>query len=246
MPRNDTPYEITIRNWHAYQREMRGGEKRRRRREWIAISVDLFSDPDFLELDHVHARLWLGLLLHSGKVGPVFSMTPARAVSMFCLKRPCDFQNLANQGFIDLKAATNKTYKTRGTGHDITPAKPAKRKTKKRAEVIHANTIDLEELKAIYPKRSGNQPWPRAVKAINARIKEGHKWDEIADGIRRYSAYCKEVGKIGTEFVMMASTFCGPDKNFQQDWIVPANKGQQRDDENVDKLSEWATHEQQQ
>jgi hypothetical protein len=58
--KGDQKYRITIRNWEKYQREMRGGEKRKRRREWVAISVDLFSDPDYLALDATHSRWWLG------------------------------------------------------------------------------------------------------------------------------------------------------------------------------------------
>ena len=112
MPRkSDQKYRITIRNWDEYQRPLKGTGERRRRRNWIAVSVDLFSDPDFLELSHTSARLWLGLLLHAGKVGPEFSMTPARAVSMFCLRRPCDFSILEKQGFIDLQKPTNKQNK---------------------------------------------------------------------------------------------------------------------------------------
>lgn len=109
MRKSGQKYDITIRNWDKYQRPLQGGGERKRRRSWIAISVDLFSDPEFLELDHTHARLWLGMCLHAGKVGPEFSLTPARAVSMFCLRRPCDFSLLEKQGFIDLKEHTNKT-----------------------------------------------------------------------------------------------------------------------------------------
>ncbi len=148
MPRNDQKYWITIKNWDQHQREMRGGEKRRRRREWIAISVDLFSDPDFLELDHVHARLWLGLLLHAGKVGPEFSMTPARAVSMFCLRRPCDFMILKNQGFINLQADTNKTDRTNKTVQNSKPPKE-----------VAARPIQA----TLYPEGLNNEAWEQYV-----------------------------------------------------------------------------------
>ena len=118
MNKNDKKYKITILNWNKYQREMKGGENRRRRREWIAISVDLFSDPDYLALDATHSRLWLGLLLHSGKVGPVFTLSPSYARHLFDLRRSCDFSILKNQGFIDLHTATNKTVQDKQDKQD--------------------------------------------------------------------------------------------------------------------------------
>jgi len=108
MRKGDIKYLIKIRNWHEYQPKMRGTGKRKRMRNWVAVSTDLFRDPDFLELSHTNARLWLGLLCHSGRVGPEFSMTPSRAVSMFALRRPCDFEVLKNHGFIELERVTGQ------------------------------------------------------------------------------------------------------------------------------------------
>ncbi len=57
------------------------------------------------------------------------------------------------------------------------------------------------------------------MKAVKARIKAGTAtWDEILDGVRRYAEFCKTEGKTGTEFVMMAATFCGPDEHYKEKW----------------------------
>lgn len=237
MPKkNDQKFRIKIRNWDDYQSELKGKGERRRRRQWIAISVNLFSDPDFLELDHVHARLWLGMLLHAGKVGPEFSLTPARAVSMFCLRRPCDFQILANQGFIDLEKCNKQGLQTNKEDIHTVSEKKKPDKPKSKSE----DDDRLVELKAIYPKRSGSQPWARALKAINARIEGGAMWSDIADGVRRYAEFCHQTDKIGTEYVMMAATFCGPDKHYEEPWDPPTGKAERRLERNIEAGTQWA------
>ena len=93
-----------------------------------------------------------------------------------------------------------------GKGRDLTTAVPA----------------EFLELKSIYPKRGGGQPWPKALKAIHARLREGSTWQQILDGARRYAEFIRTTGKTGTEFVKQAATFCGPDKSYLEDWRAPA------------------------
>ena len=107
MPRkSEQKYKITIRNWDKYQREMRGGEKRKRRREWVALSTGLLHDPDFFRLTIEQRYLWLMLVCYAGAVGPVFELCASDARVLFKLRRNADFEVLKNQGFIDLEAAT--------------------------------------------------------------------------------------------------------------------------------------------
>lgn len=72
--------------------------------------------------------------------------------------------------------------------------------------------------KLAYPERSGDYRWRQALNSIHARLEEGHTWAEIIEGAHRYAAYCTSTGKIGTEYVMQASRFVGPDKSFQLPW----------------------------
>ena len=53
---------------------------------------------------------------------------------------------------------------------------------RERARGTHVDTLDFEHFKAVYPKRSGAQPWSRAVKAANARLKDGEVFDEMVGG----------------------------------------------------------------
>ena len=86
--------------------------------------------------------------------------------------------------------------------------------------------FDFEQFKAIYPKRSGSQPWAKSVKAANARVKEGATFLVMIDGARRYAEFCDEAGKTGTEYVMHAATFLGPDEHYLEPWTPPATKAE--------------------
>ena len=156
VKKSDQKYQITIRNWDKYQRQMRGGEKRKRRREWIAISVDLFSDPDYLSLDATHSRLWLGLLLHSGKVGPVFKLSPSYARHLFDLRRSCDFEVLKNHGFIELEAATlQDTPNDKTRKHDNLPTVSKARPKSPIAKLKH--DLRFDDFWEAWPKKEDKQ-----------------------------------------------------------------------------------------
>lgn len=122
---------------------------------------------------------------------------------------------------------TETTSKTEGN----TTAAASRGPAAEPAEFVH--------LRAIYPKRAGSQPWNRALKAARARIREGSTWDEILEGVRRYARWATDTGKIGTETVMQAATFCGPDRHYLQDWVPPISKGGQRLSRNLAAAEEF-------
>ncbi len=84
------------------------------------------------------------------------------------------------------------------------------------------------EFKILYPERGGDPNWHGAIRAGNARLKEGHHPGEFLDGARRYHEFCRITQKIGTEYVKQASTFLGPSKPFLQPWNLPATKAEVR------------------
>jgi hypothetical protein len=173
--KGDQKYQITIRNWDQYQREMRGGENRRRRRSWIAISVDLFSDPDFFKMDLCHRSAWVGLLCHAGKVGAVFELCASDARVMFQLRSNPDFEVFKNQGFIDLKAATDKTDSTNKTNKTDKPSSTAKP-----SKVVAKEPEFFDFFWAMYPKKVGK----KNAKKKWIAMKLDSKADEIMADIR--------------------------------------------------------------
>lgn len=77
------------------------------------------------------------------------------------------------------------------------------------------------EFRAQYPRRGGDPNWRGALRAGQARIREGHRPDELVDGARRYARFIAATGKVGTEFVQQASRFLGPGKPFALPWEPP-------------------------
>lgn len=88
----------------------------------------------------------------------------------------------------------------------------------------HPIPPEFIKFRATFPARAGSQPWRRALTAACVRIREGASWSEILDGTRRYADFCLATGKLGTEYVMQAATFVGPEKRYLELWTLPATK----------------------
>jgi hypothetical protein len=77
---------------------------------------------------------------------------------------------------------------------------------------------EFERVWQEYPCRAGANPKRSAFSAWNARRREGTSPEVMLAGVRRYVRYLQSVGRAGTEFVQRASTFFGPDRNFEDAW----------------------------
>lgn len=97
-----------------------------------------------------------------------------------------------------------------------------------RAAAQPSSDPEFDHLKLIYPKRGGSQRWPDARKHINARLGEGHTWQQIFDGVQRYAAFIRATGKERTEHVQQAATFLGTNRSFLEAWDLPAGKADVR------------------
>lgn len=83
-------------------------------------------------------------------------------------------------------------------------------------------SLDFELVWQEYPKRAGGNPKGAAFKHWKARLAEGATPQAILDGVRRYAAFIRATGKLGTEYVKQAATFFGPDRHFEEPWTLPA------------------------
>ncbi|MFT2788891.1 YdaU family protein [Serratia sp. T13T92] len=79
---------------------------------------------------------------------------------------------------------------------------------------------DFETVWLAYPRRPGSPDKHCALKAWNARLREGVTSESMLDGTRRYSAFVVATGKSGTEFIKQAKTFFGPSRHFEDDWKI--------------------------
>lgn len=91
---------------------------------------------------------------------------------------------------------------------------------------------DFEQAWTAYPKRHGANPKRDALQAWNARRKEGVSSDDMIDGVLRYGKHLAASGKVGTEYVMQAKRFFGPNRLFGEPWearapTAPASRQQQ-------------------
>lgn len=74
---------------------------------------------------------------------------------------------------------------------------------------------EFEIVWTIMPKRDLNNPKKAAFKAWKARLKEGVSQADLESAARAYYGYCKQKGIIGTDKVMMAQTFFGPNERWE-------------------------------
>jgi len=81
--------------------------------------------------------------------------------------------------------------------------------------------VEFDQVKAIYPRRDGDQRWQKALSHYRAARKGGESTEVIMDGVHRYRAWCERKGLISTDKVKQAGTFMGPEKCWREPWEVP-------------------------
>lgn len=76
-----------------------------------------------------------------------------------------------------------------------------------------------------YPKRAGGNSKAAAFKAWKTRLKDGVKPEVMLAGVKRYAAYARATGSVGTQYVKQAASFFGPDRHFEESWQAPSAPG---------------------
>ena len=67
-----------------------------------------------------------------------------------------------------------------------------------------------DELKAVYPQRSGPSGWGSMKLMLELRrALQTSTWERILDGCKSYKAYCDQSGKTGTDYVQTPLRFIG-------------------------------------
>lgn len=77
---------------------------------------------------------------------------------------------------------------------------------------------------AEFPQRAGGNSKSDAFKAWNARLREGHKPEDMIAGVKRYRLFCDAAERTGTAFVKQAASFFGPSDppHFLEPWQASA------------------------
>lgn len=112
--------------------------------------------------------------------------------------------------------------RTKDQGRDQGPLHTGRAKRLARpAERTPEFTENFARLRLAYPARTGTQRWPKAEQHVNARLKQGHTWEQMHAGVARYVAYVAAAGLERTEKVQQAATFFGTNLGFMEAWDPP-------------------------
>lgn len=110
-------------------------------------------------------------------------------------------------------------------------------------DVLKPFEQDFEEVWQEYPRRSGPNPKKPAYKAYVARRREGISRDDLLTATKNYAAQLTVDGKIGSEYVLMGSTFYGPNERWREHLALyspPSGKETvQYNQTPVDSLEHW-------
>ncbi|EPS5421679.1 TPA: helix-turn-helix domain-containing protein [Klebsiella michiganensis] len=121
-----------------------------------------------------------------------------------------------SHSFEPVNESVNEPIKNTGASAKASaPARPAKQDY----------SPEFETAWQAYPKRAGGNSKPGAFKAWKARLKDGVKPEDMLAGVKRYAAYARATGSVGTQFVKQAATFFGPDRHFEESWQAPSAPG---------------------
>jgi hypothetical protein len=73
---------------------------------------------------------------------------------------------------------------------------------------------------ARYPRRDGSNPRQSALHAWRARVREGVDEALMLAGVERYRTWCEARGMTGSEHVMQAQRFFGPNREYEALWLI--------------------------
>lgn len=90
------------------------------------------------------------------------------------------------------------------------PLRPAKPKGQK-----EAYSPEFETLWSAYPKREGEHSKKAAWKAYRARLRDGMRPEYLIRCVEEYARAMQKQGRLGTEFVLQAVTFLGPNERYK-------------------------------
>lgn len=208
---------IRIRNWEKFQ------HYKERTAPWIKLYRDMMESSLWVMGSDASKLLATCTMLLAVRNDNKIPLDPAYIRRVCHLEHEPDFTELVKHQFVEIIDENGECYQN---ASKMLASCTREREREKRREDTTASkkpeaSADFEHAWTKFPKRAGSNPKSRALKAWNARIKEGATATDITAGIERYAAFIRLTGKAGTEYVMQTSTFLGPDKHFMEAWERP-------------------------
>lgn len=99
--------------------------------------------------------------------------------------------------------------------------KEKERDKEKETTTTTAHADAFAPLWKAYPTRRGGAAKARALRVFTANCRAGISVGGMLAGIERYAKFCAAEGKTGGPYVLQCSTFLGPDKHWEEEWVVP-------------------------
>lgn len=163
-----------------------------------------------------------GFLAHQRIDRPSKCSLPVYEASL-STRQPFDERSTSPRAVREGKGKEGKVRKGTRTAREAAPSEP----------------IEFADFKKIYPARTGDQGWPKALRAARARIREGHRWAAMLEGAQRYAIHVRCRGDEGSRYVKQAATFLGRDLFFLQPWDPEKNKAELQLDSNIAATNQW-------
>lgn len=141
---------------------------------------------------------------------------------------PTSWQN-ANKSLAKRQQRVGKTPTTTGckSANDAAPGDPKNNIKKKKNNIRRkpdSAPVDswFSQAWEAYPRRAGTNSKSAAASAWSARIKEGVSPEAMFEAVKRYASFCDATGKTGSEYVLQAASFFGPQKRgWEGNWEIP-------------------------
>lgn len=210
---------LTVKNFEIHQ------HYRDRRPPWIKFHAALLDDYDFTRLqDASKAHLVLIWLLAS-KLDNRIPNDPEWIAKQIGATAPLDLQGLVAKGFlIEAQGPASNPLAERKQNAIAETERETEAETDSSAKIGKGPakySDQFAEFWAAYPRRAGGDSKHDAWLQYQARLRSGESATEMLAGAKRYAVYCRETGKLGTEFVKQGRTFLGKARHYLEKWEVP-------------------------
>jgi len=168
--RPDEKFSVRVINWDKHNKEADpDGDNK-----WVKLKTRMLHNPGIFELTVEQRWLFIALLLHAGRVGAAFTLTPSWCRIAFGLRRGwrpiADFEALENQGLVsvDWHIEERREEEKREEENNTVRSEPSAPKA-----VVVKLPNRFEEWWKLYPKKVGKKPCQTKWKA--------RKLDRLAD-----------------------------------------------------------------
>lgn len=199
---------IKVKNYKKFQ------HYKNRRPPWIKLYISLLDDYEFLQLSDENKWYTVALYLLASQHENRIPNDPAFITNRIGAIQVIDLQPIMDAGFISICKHKARQVLAEGKQNDDGETETEAYKEEKSRD-RYKDDFDL--VWGMYPSR-GDHSNPKLVafKAWKVRLKEGVPTAHLMAAVKRYAQECADNGKIGTEHVMQACTFFGPNERWKE------------------------------